>query len=129
LLLLLLLLAGCRWTGIYTYKKDTGALVKNCIKLRSSETSPQRIAQLFGECGVAPKHFANLPTSVCQEDAGGAVYTAAVVTASLCESMGRIAGTASGCSERPGGVGARTAFLQLVAVSSCSCISSGAAVC
>lgn len=58
-----------RWTGIYTYKKDTGALVKNCIKLRSSESSPQRIAQLFGECGVAPKHFANLPTSVCTEAA------------------------------------------------------------
>jgi hypothetical protein len=75
--------ACCRWTGIYTYNKDTGALVKNCIKLRSSETNPQRIAQLFGECGVPPKHFANLPTSVCQEDAGEAAAAAAAGSSSL----------------------------------------------
>lgn len=45
-------------------------MVKNCIYLRSGEKSDDRIDQFFGRCGVAPKNFVGIPTTVCLEKAG-----------------------------------------------------------
>jgi hypothetical protein len=59
------------WTGLYAYNTRTGQLHENCLILRSSFTSNNTIANLFGaDCGVAPKWFSGVPTTVCLETAG-----------------------------------------------------------
>lgn len=76
----------CRWTGIYAYNPSTNQLIKSssgaCVRFRTAETDATRLQQFFGDCGVAPKYFANVPTIVCMEDASecncGVVSNAAV---------------------------------------------------
>jgi hypothetical protein len=59
------------WTGLYAYSTSTGQLHENCLILRSNQTSDDTIANLFGaDCGVAPKWFSGVPTTVCLETAG-----------------------------------------------------------
>lgn len=64
--------AGCRWTGIYAYSPSTNKIIESstgaCVRLRSAEKDEKRQQQMFGECGVAPKYFRDVPTTVCMED-------------------------------------------------------------
>jgi hypothetical protein len=59
------------WTGLFAYSTRTGELYQNCLMLRSNENSEDTIANLFGaDCGVAPKWFSGVPTTVCLERGG-----------------------------------------------------------
>lgn len=60
-----------RWTGVYSVWRGTGQLYSSsCVWLRPNTTNDTSLANIFGDCGVAPLLFPELPTKVCKESAG-----------------------------------------------------------
>jgi hypothetical protein len=61
-----------RWTGIYSVRRSTGQLYSSsCVWLRANKTNDTALAKFFGDCGVAPLLFPEVPTTVCKEATGG----------------------------------------------------------
>lgn len=67
-----------RWTGVYSVWRGTGQLYSSsCVWLRPNTTNETSLANIFGDCGVAPLLFPELPTKVCKESAASACLASA----------------------------------------------------